>query len=200
MKALGLVIAAALAGQPIDPETTTQPDWAALPSADAVHTAFPPEARRRQVSGRAKIRCTVKIDGRLKDCVVVSETPPGWGFGGAASKMSGAFRMKPRMEDGEPVSGASVTIPVSFVLHTGVVKVECGLTAAGLARDCRVISEAPPGRGMGPAVVAYAEGRKPDRSASRPRDGKVTWGFSAPIPVAECAPVETKFPCGGPGS
>ncbi len=198
MGALALIAAAALAGQPIEPETTNQPDWAEQPRASAVFMAFPPEARRLRVSGRATIRCTVQLDGRLNDCVVISEAPLGWGFGQAALKMSKAFRMKPRMDDGAPVSDASVTVPVGFVLQDGVVKVECGLTPGGLTRDCRSISEDPPGRGMGKAVVEYAEGRKPDRKASWSRDGKVTWGFSAPIPVADCAPDETKFPCRGP--
>ena len=53
---------------------------------------------------------------------------------------------------------------------------------------------------MGKAVVAYAEGRKPDRNASRSGKGKIVWGFLAPIPVVECAAGDTKYPCGGPGS
>lgn len=199
MGALGLIAAAALAAAPpAETEASNAPTWAELPSAAAVHAAYPSAAKRRQISGRAKIKCRVNLKGRLEDCVVIGETPPGWGFGQGALTMSAKFRMRPRVKDGEPVGGASVTVPVSFILHEGLVQVECDLTPSGLTRDCRVLSEDPPDRGLGKSVVAYAEGREPDRSASRVRDGKVTWRFYSPIPIIECAAGETKFPCSGP--
>lgn len=91
----------------------TRPDWAELPSA-AVIAQFMPQAARRGDGGKALIQCKVTRAGRLKDCTLVSETPPGEGFGAAALKMAGKFKMKPKTLDGAPVAGGVVRIPIAF--------------------------------------------------------------------------------------
>ena len=53
----------------------------------------------------------------MEDCKVTSETPTGYGFGAAALKLAGSFKMKPETRDGEPVAGALVTIPMPFKLN-----------------------------------------------------------------------------------
>lgn len=118
---MGLLAAAALGAAALPgpagavaPSVITNPDWAALPSPDDMSSYYPEHAAQNQISGRAVIDCTVKTDGRLADCSVISETPPGEEFGAAALRMAPLFQMKPRTRDGRPVSGGQVRIPIVF--------------------------------------------------------------------------------------
>lgn len=104
-----------LAGQ----ETTTsepvriRPQWAELPSAEALMNAAPP-AFHDGVSGQTRIRCVVGLDGRLRDCVVTQEEPAGLGFGEAALRFSRSMRFTPGSLDGVPVDGMAVIIPTAW--------------------------------------------------------------------------------------
>jgi TonB family protein len=66
--------------------------------------------------GHVVMRCTVTAEGQLSDCSIVSETPAGLGYGAAALKLSDQFKMRPYTRDGQSVGGATVTIPMNFVL------------------------------------------------------------------------------------
>jgi protein TonB len=60
------------------------------------------------------IACHVTAAKRTMGCRVVSEAPPGYGFGGAALAAARSFRINPPMRDGRIDEAAWVGIPVSF--------------------------------------------------------------------------------------
>ena len=94
----------------------TDPHWLSQPTADEFADAYPPRALSLGKSGFASLACTVTASGALTGCSVAEETPAGWGFGAAALKLAKRFRLVPREEDGSPVGGAMVRIPVRFRL------------------------------------------------------------------------------------
>jgi TonB family protein len=46
--------------------------------------------------GAATLECRVNRDGRLRDCIVISETPAGEGLGAAALEAATRARLSPR--------------------------------------------------------------------------------------------------------
>jgi TonB family protein len=92
----------------------TAPTWLKLPTAAEFVAGMPDRARRLGRSGSAVMRCVVKYDGGLDRCVALSEAPAGLGFGGAAVKMAGAFKMAAQTNGGYPVAGLTITLTVEF--------------------------------------------------------------------------------------
>lgn len=101
----------------------TNPDWLRKPSPGDVYANFPSKAVAKGKSGYAIIKCSVTVEGLLTACVIRKEAPEGYGFGEAALRMSDRFKMQPKREDGRPISGALVTIPISFVIGDRKLKI-----------------------------------------------------------------------------
>jgi protein TonB len=95
----------------------TSPDWLRRPTASDMERYYPERALSMEKNGEVRMTCKVKADGTLEDCKISSETPSGFNFGSSALKMAGLFKMKPETRDGEPVAGASVTVPIVFKLQ-----------------------------------------------------------------------------------
>lgn len=96
------------------PRVIVEPKWVAMPDAAAMARWYPARAQSEGVNGSATLRCTVTGRGTVENCVVLSETPQGFGFGRSAVNLSRYFRMSPRTENGQAVEGAEVTIPLRF--------------------------------------------------------------------------------------
>ena len=99
---------------PPQPKLITRPNWLKKPGASEFSRFYPESAMRRGVGGLATLNCTVAANGSIQACAVVDETPAEEGFGNAAVKLSKYFRMSPQTENGQPVDGASVRIPIKF--------------------------------------------------------------------------------------
>jgi TonB family protein len=98
------------------PPLLPSPHWVRTPNGDDFARVYPSAAMRRGIEGHTTMRCDVKADGTLTNCVVTEETPKGAGFGDAALKLAPKFRMTPTTDDGKSVEGGSVIIPISWKL------------------------------------------------------------------------------------
>ncbi len=100
--------------KPADAEATqappsgavTAPVWLKLPTSAEFNAHRSARATRMGRTGSAVMRCVVKSDGGLDQCVALSETPAGLGFGASAVDMAGLFQMAAKTTDGLAVGGA----------------------------------------------------------------------------------------------
>ncbi len=107
------------ADAPPDGHKHTEPAWIKRPTGDDLMGAYPRDALEQGIGGTGLVECEVALDGLLRKCVVVSENPPGSGFGAAALLVMPQIRMKPGTVDGKPVV-AKVRIPINFSVDGGV--------------------------------------------------------------------------------
>lgn len=80
--------------------STGSVQWARAPSGEDIARYHPDRAMRQGVNGEAKMFCAVKATGGLEDCSVISESPEGHDFGGAALRLSHLFRAQTTTRDG----------------------------------------------------------------------------------------------------
>jgi protein TonB len=93
----------------------SNPNWVTPPNGDDLADLYPERAQRMEVEGSAAIKCKVTVKGTMTECIVVSESPAGYGFGDQTIKASRRWKMKPATRDGQPVEGV-VTVPLKWKL------------------------------------------------------------------------------------
>lgn len=96
------------------------PEWRALPTLSDMAAIIPAAARKAQVfRARVVMVCVVAADGGLQDCKSESEEPSGLGYADAALSLSRYFRLAIWTEEGLPVIGGVVRVPLRFDLGAG---------------------------------------------------------------------------------
>jgi len=103
----------------LDPEKRVvgKPSWARLPTGGEVAAGYPSAAVKAGVrSARVLIRCEVGRQGHLSQCAVQSEEPAGYGFATSALTLAPSFQVKPWSDEGLPMVGAQIRVPIRFQL------------------------------------------------------------------------------------
>ncbi len=99
------------------PPVDVTPRWKAFPDANTLADYYPPRAIENEVEGSASVQCTVLDTAGRVHCVLVSETPKGYGFGQQTVKM---------VEEKGRVDTTVGNIKVGSVLQTTKVKWQLG--------------------------------------------------------------------------
>jgi TonB family protein len=90
------------------------PVWDRAPGQDDWAKAYPTHAAQAGISGAVKMKCAATADGLLSGCAVIQEAPTGEGFGAAALSLASGMALKPAGENGQPVAGRNLIVPVRF--------------------------------------------------------------------------------------
>ncbi|MDB5421121.1 MAG: hypothetical protein JWR59_1068 [Brevundimonas sp.] len=94
----------------------TKVKWVHVVDPDAVQAVYPAAASAAGVErGSALVDCAFQANGALGDCRVAAEDPPALGFGAAATSVAEAVSAELWLEDGLPIEGARVKMPVKLV-------------------------------------------------------------------------------------
>lgn len=98
---------------PTRPVFVGETNWLRRPTPTQLADAWPAAARAAGATGKVLMDCLLAYDGGLKDCRVISETPPGMGFGAAALGLARLYQLQP-MVDGQSATDGRIVIPVRF--------------------------------------------------------------------------------------
>jgi TonB family protein len=88
------------------------------PLADRLADLYPRAALRQKLEGYAVVGCTLTASYGLKDCQVISESPPDVGFGPAAVRMA-QLMILPAGDRANARPGAVIRLPIRFKLPNG---------------------------------------------------------------------------------
>lgn len=92
------------------------PRFTRRPTTEQLFAHYPEAARQAGIEGRASVRCVVQPNLHLDECTIVSEDPPGYGFGAAAIEvMRTYFEVEPTLPDGSSIVGGTLTLPMRWL-------------------------------------------------------------------------------------
>lgn len=98
-------------------QVVEKPRWVSVPEGDQVLNSYPPAAVRAGVrSARVVMDCVAAEGGRLESCALQTEEPAGLGFSQSALGLVSAFRLRLWTDDGVPIVGGRVRIPLRYEL------------------------------------------------------------------------------------
>ena len=80
-------------------EAVLNPVWLQAPQPEFPRAAL----RAGEESGVVRLECRTRADGGVQACRIAEEAPAGVGFGEQAVKATLKARVRPRLEDGQPV-------------------------------------------------------------------------------------------------
>lgn len=89
-------------------------DPSKTPTREDLVQVFPAKASAEKKDGQAMMSCRVMRDGVLSACWIVSEIPPGYGFGQAAIALSKLLKGTPATLNGQPLDGAEIRFALGF--------------------------------------------------------------------------------------
>ncbi len=209
-----LLMAALTANDPApaaapEPPAIVGPTWVATPTAEEAQAVYPKAAADKRLEGRATLKCSVTAEGRLTGCASIAEEPAGLGFAAAALAIAPKFQMQTVTQDGAPVAGGVVRVPIRFANPTqlppgfrrmpstddlakaypekalrrgvaGEAVIECAVTVQGEMADCALASETPGNYGFGLAALRLAP---LFNVAPKMKNGAPVKGAAVSIPV-----------------
>lgn len=95
------------------PAHLAKPNWVTFIDQGRMTELYPAKASQARVkTGRGVVACVVAPGGGLTSCTVQSEDPAGLGFGESAIQVLASFTANLWTDDGHPVDGATVLVPV----------------------------------------------------------------------------------------
>lgn len=93
------------------------PRWTTVLDASKVLALYPDKAADAGIkSGRGVADCAVAVGGKLVDCKPARAEPADLGFAEAAAAVAGVMQMNPWTDEGRPVDGARIRLPINFTL------------------------------------------------------------------------------------
>jgi len=101
---------------PPTPAVLTGVRWLRQPNGDDYVRFYPQRAMERDQEGSATVECIVDANGRLS-CTIISEDPPGWGFGEATLRIARQFQVAPQTSDGRPTQGGRIRRTIRWQLQ-----------------------------------------------------------------------------------
>ena len=88
-------------------------EWIQKPTVADFRRVFPSKARQERIGGNVALSCKVDRRGRARRCKTLYEAPAGYGFGGAAIKLSPTFVIRPVTKD-DIATDLPVVIRIAF--------------------------------------------------------------------------------------
>jgi TonB family protein len=96
------------------------PNWRLALDPNKVAQVFPETAAAKGIAtGRGVAKCSVAADGALVDCQEMPGEPDGLGFSHSAVVIAQSMAMNPWTDEGAPVDGSTIVLPIRFNLASG---------------------------------------------------------------------------------